>query len=519
MVSRVVLHNGVVYPGDGRPAATAVCFDGPVVAWVGQESGIWAYLDGADEVIDLHGQLVTPAFVDAHVHLAQTGLADKGVDLSDADSLPAALARLERHARASDGLILGYGWDETRWPESRPFSGAEVDRAVGHRPAYLARVDVHSAVVSSALVAQAPDLTHLVGWCGDGRVQLAAHHRARDLANALTTPGQRRDAIERALRSAAANGIGAVHELGAPHLSRTDDFEHIAELSACRAGPTVFGYWGELDGVRTARELGCLGAAGDLCADGAIGSRTAALSSAYADGGQATRGHLYLSQDQVSDHVVSCTRAGLQAGFHAIGDRGVSTVVGGLCDAATIVGRSAIVASRHRLEHVEMISQPDIARLATLGVVASVQPVFDAWWGGSSRLYAARLGAERSVAMNPFASMHQAGVTLAFGSDTPVTPFDPWGAVRAAVWHHTDTERMSVEAAMEAHIRGGWRAARDDRSGVLTPGAHATYAVWETADEPSPGGLPDLSVDATLPRCLRTVVDGSQIFALEGAPS
>jgi predicted amidohydrolase YtcJ len=118
--------------------------------------------------------------------------------------------------------------------------------------------------------------------------------------------------------------------------------------------------------------------------------------------------------------------------------------------------------------------------------------------------------------MNPFASMAKAGVGLAFGSDTPVTPFDPWGGVAAAARHHTETERMTVQAAFEAHTRGGWRAAREDHSGVLVPGANATYAVWETEGEPTPAGLPDLSVGAT-PPCVRTVVDGKQIFELEGA--
>jgi predicted amidohydrolase YtcJ len=511
-----VLHNGSVYAPASQPAATAICLEGSLVAWIGGESGATHYFDGADEIVDLHGRLVTPAFVDAHAHLAQTGLAADGVDLSTATSLPDALDRLGHHARRTHGLILGHGWDETQWPESRPFSGDEVDRAVGHRPAYLARVDVHSAVLSSALVAKAPELTRLAGWGGDGRVERAAHHRARDLTNSLTGRGQRRDAIEVALRSAAASGIGAVHELGAPHLSRPDDFGVIAELASSRPLPTVFGYWGELGGVETARALGCLGAAGDLCADGAIGSRTAALSAPYADGDQGTSGHLYLTAAQVCEHVVMCTRAGLQAGFHTIGDRSVATVVAGLRDAAEVTGLPAMTAARHRLEHVEMISQSDIAQLARLGVVASVQPMFDAWWGGDTGLYATRLG-HRSASMNPFASMHRAGVALAFGSDTPVTPFDPWGGVRAAAWHHTETERLTVKAAFDAHTLGGWRAARRDHAGVLGPGASATYAVWETAPEAGSSGLPDVSAEATLPTCVRTVVDGLQIFELEGA--
>jgi predicted amidohydrolase YtcJ len=511
-----VLHKGSVYAPASRSAATALCIEGSVVSWIGDDSGATHYLDGADEIVDLHGRLVTPAFVDAHAHLAQTGLAADGVDLSPAASLPDALDLLSQHARRTDGLILGHGWDETHWPESRPFSAAEVDRTVGDRPAYLARVDVHSAVLSSAFAAKAPELTGLAGWGADGRVERTAHHAARDLANSLTGHGQRRDAIELALCSAAASGIGAVHELGAPHLSRPDDFRLIAELTASRPLPIVLGYWGELGGVGTALELGCLGAAGDLCVDGAIGSRTAALASPYADADPDTSGHLYLTTEQVCDHVLTCTRAGLQAGFHTIGDRSVATVVAGLRAAARVAGLPAMATARHRLEHVEMISRPDIADLARLGVVASVQPMFDAWWGGKTGLYAKRLG-DRSGSMNPFASMQRAGVALAFGSDTPVTPFDPWGGVRAATLHHAQSERLTVRAAFEAHTVGGWRAARRDHAGVLAPGAAATYAVWETAGDADPCGLPDLSADATLPCCVRTVVDGRQIFELEGA--
>ena len=121
--------------------------------------------------------------------------------------------------------------------------------------------------------------------------------------------------------------------------------------------------------------------------------------------------------------------------------------------------------------------------LAELGVVASVQPMFDDLRGGAGDMYATRLGAARSLAMNPFATMARAGVALAFGSDSPVTPFDPWGAVRAAAWHHNAAERLSVAVAFAAHTRGGWYAARRDDAGILAPGAPASYAIWDVDPE------------------------------------
>src|SRR5207245_3304415 len=105
-------------------------------------------------------------------------------------------------------------------------------------------------------------------------------------------------------------------------------------------GPDVVGYWGELGGIERARELGALGAAGDLFADGAIGSHTACLRTVYADDDHT--GFSYLSAGEVRDHVVACARVGLQAGFHSIGDGAMDAVVAGFEEAAQIVGAETI---------------------------------------------------------------------------------------------------------------------------------------------------------------------------------
>jgi hypothetical protein len=186
-------------------------------------------------------------------------------------------------------------------------------------------------------------------------------------------------------------------------------------------------------------------------------------------------------------------------------------------------------AARHRLEHLEMPDAADLALLADLGVVASVQPAFDAAWGGSEGMYAQRLGAARASTLNPFASMVARGVVLAFGSDAPVTPLDPWGSVRAAAWHTHASHRISVRAAFAAHTRGGRRAARDEslEPGVLAVGAPATYAVWEPgplvvqapdgriaawSTDPRSGTPPLPDMQAESPRCWRTVRSGNTLF-------
>ncbi|MDP3712843.1 MAG: amidohydrolase family protein [Mycobacteriales bacterium] len=503
------------------PFATALLVDGETVAWVGSEAAADAM--GADEVVDLDDAWVAPAFVDAHVHATSNGLALTGLDLTGVPSLAAALDRVATAARqARGGVLLGTGWDETAWPEGRPPTAAELDRASYGGVVYLARTDVHSAVASSALLAAVPAARDAVGFAGDGLVRTEAHHLVRAAAYEAVTPAQRRAAQRATLDRAASLGIACVHECGGPDIGGETDF---TALLALEHGVERIGYWGELDGVERARELGAVGAGGDLFADGALGSRTACLSRAYDD--DETAGHPYLTAADVARHVAACTRAGLQAGFHAIGDQALAEVLAGIAEAATDVGLPAVRALRHRVEHAEMLSADQITAMAELGLVASVQPVFDARWGGPEGMYAQRLGWERAAGMNPFAALAAAGVALALGSDAPVTALDPWGTVRAAVHHRTPGSGLSARAAFSAHTRGGWRAAGRDDEGELVPGAPATLAVWDVAGElvvqtpdervsgwstdprAAVAGLPDLDADG--PVCRRLVVRGTTV--------
>ncbi|MEX2971901.1 amidohydrolase [Streptomyces sp. C184] len=536
----VLLRGGEVHsPAD--PFATAMVVEGDRIAWVGEEGAADSFADGVDEVVQLDGALVTPAFTDAHVHTTATGLALTGLDLSGAATLPEALARIRAHAdaRPADRVLLGHGWDAAVWPEGRPPSRAELDEAAGGRPLYLTRVDVHSAVVTTALLDLVPGVRERTGFRADAPLTGDAHHAVRKVAYATLTPAQRTEAQTAALGRAAALGIGTLHECAGPDISGEDDFTGLLALAREGAGPRVVGYWAEVvasaKDAQRIRELGAIGAAGDLFADGSLGSHTAHLHAPYADSPSSaggTAGHTgvaHLRAEDVAAHVAACTEAGLQAGFHAIGDAALTSVVDGVRAAAERVGLGRVRAARHRVEHAEMLTERTIAGFAELALTASVQPAFDAAWGGADGMYAARLGADRARTLNPYAALLKAGVPLALGSDSPVTPLDPWGTVRAAVFHRTRAHGISARAAFTAHTRGGWRAVGRDDAGVLVPGAPADYAVWRTGElivqapderverwstDPRSGtpGLPDLTPGNDLPVCLTTVVGGRTVF-------
>ncbi|MEP6527177.1 MAG: amidohydrolase family protein [Nocardioidaceae bacterium] len=509
-MSSLLYRGGTVRCRGGAPAA-AMLVDGDTIAWVGADRAA----PDADSVVDLHGSLVTPAFVDAHVHCTATGLALDGLDLGSSRDLSDALRRLEKHVRRNGGApVLGHGWDETRWPEGRPPTRQEIDRACYGGVVYLSRVDSHSAVVSSALLSAVPEARGLPGFDDSGWLRQEAHHAARRAARETLSPGQRAAAQRATRRRAAELGIACLQEMAGPDISGADDLRALLSLARQEPGPEVIAYWGELGGIAAARELGAVGAGGDLFMDGSIGSHTANVSRRYVDKG--TVGHLYLDVEDTVAHIVACVGADLPAGFHAIGDNALHVLVNECYAAARLaMGDHWPPATRHRVEHAEMVDDRLIANMAGHGIVASVQPAFDAAWGGVDGMYAQRLGRDRALAMNPFAKFVAAGVTMAFGSDSPVTSLDPWGTVRAAVHHRTPGAGVTAEQAFAAHTRGGWFAAGRDGEGDIATDAPATFAVWDGV--PPGETMPDLTPGAALPTCLRTVVRGVTIHDLEGA--
>lgn len=526
-----LLYNGRVYT-PAAPDVTAMAVRDGVVVWLGSDAVGRDQFPDADAV-DLEGGFVAPAFVDSHVHTTSTGLALTGLDLREAESLAHCLQLVAAHAHSQpDGPIWGHGWDEARWPEATPPSTEDLDRLLGGRPAYLARVDVHSAAASTGLRRLVPDLAGAAGHHPSAPLTAQAHHLVRAAARGQLSPHQRRAARKAALDAAAARGIVAVHECAGPQIGGLDDW---LELRDTEHGVEITGYWGEaVDTAGAARDLvartGARGLAGDLFVDGALGSRTAWLHEPYADA-PGTCGNSYLDADAVAAHLRACTEAGVTAGFHVIGDAAVATVTDALRRVADAVGVPALAACGHRLEHLEMVTAEQAQRLGAWGVVASMQPAFDALWGGEHGMYARRLGTDRARQLNPFALLASHGVPLAFGSDSPVTSMDPWHTVHAASHHRTAQSSVSARAAFAAATRGGWRAAgvRDGLTGTLVPGAPASYAVWEADDfevsVPGQAGsaavlrwstdsrarvpaLPRLGAGLRTPQCRRTVHRG-----------
>lgn len=530
-VPTTLLVNGRVH-SPTHPDATAMAVRDGIIIWLGSDDVGRGQFDAAD-VVDLDGGFVAPGFVDSHIHLTATGLTLTGLDLRASTSRRHCLQMVADYAAGHPGQpIWGHGWDETSWPDNAAPSTADLDAALGDRPAYLARIDAHSALVSTGLRQRVHGLSAAVGFDEQRPLVGEAHHLVRAAARDLLTDDQRAEAQLAALDAAAAHGIVAVHECAGPDISGLDDWLKLRDVDH---GVEVIGYWGEAvtsaaQAHAVLHDTGAAGLAGDLFVDGAVGSRSAWLHEPYTDA-PARAGTCYLDPDAITAHVRACTEAGTTAGFHVIGDAAVSAVVAGFERVVEELGVAAVARCGHRLEHLEMVTADQAAKLGAWGVMASMQPNFDALWGGRDGMYARRLGVDRAEMLNPFALLASQGVALAFGSDAPVTGLDPWATVRAAANHHTPGSSVSVRAAFAAATRGGWRAggAGDGLMGTLVPGAPASYAVWDVdaLDVGTPSDavrrwstdprsrvppLPRLGPTDTLPRCRQTVHRGAVIY-------
>ena len=480
-------------------------------------------LAGVDtDVVDLDGRVLLPGFVDAHTHLTTVGRYLVHADLSAADSPDEAVdllaeraAEVESEGRESENddtedWVLGYGYDESTWEESRYLTRTDLDRVSTERPVAAFREDMHVAAVngvaldrSADALADAPGET--MPTDADGEPTGVLLEAAIDPIYRAVEPGpaETREIVEAALDGCAARGITGFHDMvrdsHAPRVYR--DLDESGSLTA----RVRINYWS--DHLDAAGEVGLATNAGSEMVetgaiksytDGSFGGRTARLSEPYADAPDET-GQWVVAPDELNETVAAATEAGFQFTAHAIGDEAVDAVL----DAYEDASRTDAGEARHRVEHAELADDEAIERFAATGAVASVQPNF-LKWAQDGGLYEERLGPDRTAETNRYRDMLDAGVRLAFGSDG--MPMDPLFGVHHAVNAPAEAQRLTVTEALRAYTSGAAYAGFDeDRLGTVEVGKRADLVAldaspWERADAID-------EIDVAL-----TVVDGDVVF-------
>lgn len=497
--AQTLFHNGHFHDSDPGMAATAMLVDaGGRIAGLGSMESLRDLAAGAERV-DLGGGHVLPGLIDAHGHLLNLGFALLSADLVGADSKDEVLARLRAfEARLPEGAWLtGRGWDQNRWPGAQFPTAADLDAAFPGRPVWLRRIDGHAGWANSAAMALAGrDLSG--DWQPEGgRILRDADGRATGvfIDAAMTLVGSaepapdeatRLRALELALAEASRLGLTGVHDAGVSLdtlalLRRLADQDRLPlRVYAMADGDAEALDWLCREG-RYRHPGGRLEMRSvKLYMDGALGSRGAALLRDYSDE-PGNRGLLVTPAERIEAAVAKAARCGIQANTHAIGDRGNRIVLDIYARVLAGGGDDA----RFRIEHAQVVDGRDIPRFAELGVIASMQPIHatsDMPWAQ------ARLGRGRLSGAYAWQRLAGKGTRLAFGSDFPVEPVNPWFGLHAAVTRQDANgrppggwlpdQRVDLATALRGFTADAAHAGfAEDEVGSLAPGRRADFIV------------------------------------------
>ncbi len=495
----LIFRGGVVWTGTDARGVTCVAVRGERIVYAGDVAGGEKLRGEGTRVVDLRGGLLVPGLVDAHVHMKNLGVLLGEVSLVGTTSA-AAVAALVRDAQQSSPpgtWIHGRGWDQNDWDEKafptwRELAGTEAN------PVYLDRVDGH-AVWLNRTALDACGITRETPDPEGGRIvrDTAGNptgvlvDNAESLVDAVVPrpSAEELDAIlRRAIDGCNRAGLTGVHDAG----TGSAVLESLRRLHA--AGDLTLNVYAMLDSdepdmVRAAMRAGpaeeCGGRLVVRCvklrADGALGSRGAALLADY-DDEAGNAGLVVTPAESLLAWTVATLEHGFQAATHAIGDRGNRIALDAYAGALDRVPTND---SRPRIEHCQILAPADIPRFARLGVIASMQPTHatsDMPW------VEARIGVNRMEGAYAWRSLADAGAVLVFGSDAPVESIDPLWGIYAAVTRQDHAasppggwlpeERVDVGEALRAFTAGAAFAAFDERrAGTIAAGMRADLTV------------------------------------------
>ncbi|MBD3348325.1 MAG: amidohydrolase family protein [Candidatus Eisenbacteria bacterium] len=505
---RALVHGRIRTMAGPDDVADWMLLDGGSVVRIG--SGAGPEVEGA-ETIDFTGRTVLPALHDAHVHLLSTGFMRMTVDLAPAESMDELFSILADAVRGFEGeLLRAHTFDPDLLPDGRYPTAADLDAISREIPIYVKRRDGHSSIANTPAMelldvpADTPGLEE-EGGTPTGVFRGKAHSIAANRSGELWSDEARVRAYKEAARLAASRGVGIVHSLvGATDPGdRYRDIELLVE-TASDLDVDVVVYPQTLDIDRVAG-LGLPRIGGCILLDGSFSSSTAALDEPYVDGGGL--GNLYFEDDKLTGFMRRAHERGLQIAVHALGERAISQAVRCYKKAC---GKEAADA-RHRIEHCELPRPGHLADIVRTGISVCVQPTFEYLWGGEGGMYEKRLGAERAGRSNPFRTMLEAGVRLAGGSDSYVTPLDSLLGIHSAVNRPNRSERLSVYDAVSLFTSGAARFSFDEaRRGTLEAGKEASFVVL--ADDPfevDPLTIKDIRVESLYRRGERVDVESS----------
>ncbi|HEX6599207.1 MAG TPA: amidohydrolase [Gemmatimonadaceae bacterium] len=499
----LIVTNARIYTVDeAHPSAQALAVKDGRFLYAGSEREVMALRGPATKVVDAGGHMVIPGMVDAHAHLLGIGESLQQVDLTGTRSYDEVVARVAAAAKGvpAGKWILGRGWDQNDWSDTRFPTHDALTRALPDNPVYLTRVDGHAGLANAAAM-RAAGVTAKTPDPRGGRLERDASgaptgvfvDNAQGLVERVIPPpthDDMRKALGMAIDAAHRYGLVGIHDAGESRAT-IDVMEEMG-----KAGELPFRLYVMIgdDSAALAHFMSIGPRSGlydnhlwvraiKLYADGALGSRGAALLEPYSDDPKNT-GLLVSAPTHIEDVAERALTSGFQVATHAIGDRGNRIVL----DAYEKALQAHPTADhRFRIEHAQILNHDDIPRFAQLGVIPSMQAVHqtsDMYWAGS------RLGIGRLLGAYAWRSLLNTGVVVPNGSDAPVESVNPLFSFHSAVSREDASnwptggwmpeQRMTRAEALESMtIWPAYAAFQEQIMGSITPGKLADFVILD----------------------------------------
>jgi predicted amidohydrolase YtcJ len=498
----LLLVNGIVYTvNEAQPSAEAIAVNEGRIVGVGSNDGIRKKFKSS-RVIDLKGRAVYPGFVDAHAHMEGLGALVTNINLDGTTSVEQIQKLVaDRIPQLKPGAwVRGRGWDQNKWHEKSFPTHAMLDAVTKDIPVYLRRVDGHAAWVNGKVL----ELARITRATPDPEGGKIVRDKAGnptgvfidngiDLIDAVMpqpSEEERTEAFQRAVEECVKVGLTEVHDMGVDmqgieiykKLIAQKRFPFRVYVAIGGAGATWDEYLkrgpetSDNDGRLTVRAL-------KLYADGALGSRGAALIEPYSDDPD-NRGLTLTSSEQIKSAAMQALDKGFQVCIHAIGDRGNSIALSVYAEVLKSNPGKAKDA-RFRIEHAQVVSLNDIPRFHELGVIPSMQPAHctsDMYWAEK------RLGPKRVQGAYAWRSFMSTGSIIPAGSDSPVESPNPlWGFYAAITrqdqkgwpdggWY--PDQRMTREEALKGFtIWAAYAAFQETTKGTIEEGKVADFTI------------------------------------------
>jgi len=501
-VADLVLLNCAVWTvNPAQPWAEAVAIKEDKILEAGSSQEIKRMIGDSTQVIDLKGDMVLPGFIDSHTHFLDGGFSLLGIRLRDAESREELITKIADKAKKIEkGVwILDGDWDHQSFDPPELPRKEWIDPATLHNPVCVNRYDGHMVLVNSLALklAGVTKDTHSpaggeilkdsetgepTGILKDAAMNLVTKH--------IPEPSFREKlkAAEVALKHAAEKGVTSIHDM-----ANADNFEVYQELLRLNKLTARLYVYIPITEVELYARLKLKTPFGNNLlkigglkgfVDGSLGSSTALFFDPYTDNPR-KKGLLHsqmFPEGIMEKRIIQAEKAGLQVAIHAIGDRANSIL---LDIFERIIAQSEKRDRRWRIEHAQHLLPGDIERIASLDIIASVQPyhaIDDGRWAER------KIGRKRCQYTYAFKSLLEKGAVLACGSDWTVAPLDPIGGIYAAVTRQTldgkhpegwfPEQKISLEEAVKGYtLNGAYAEFSENMKGSVEKGKVADLVV------------------------------------------